>query len=331
MRYIVSLAAYALLLPACAANAQQDDKAKSNIGSGLLRGGSTLKNRQLTTTTPTLLHSSDPFADIARSGIDRSLSYIDFQSELNLPMSQEQLDALSEYISEYSVDGNDDGSKMCLFDYEGDVDPFHPENNFPKDDAASRSLMEPMEPMGPMEHQHSDFIESSCNSNLHSATCINWSTYFNSTDLNEEVKIPCGECVILDASPNQPLFDTHLTFGQGLNIVGKLVIPNDADIEITTKYIFVQGELIMPAPPAGSGTGISSIESGNRVEINLYGTDDIMFKADNATDNAHLGEKDVSAKAFVVAGGKIDYSSFVCFTNILYVRFFRHRLLCNIV
>lgn len=60
----------------------------------------------------------------------------------------------------------------------------------------------------------------------------------------------------------------------------------------------------MPSPPSGSSTGISSIDSGNRVKITLYGTDELTFMPDNSTDNAHLGGEAVSAKAFVVAGGK---------------------------
>ena len=95
-----------------------------------------------------------------------------------------------------------------------------------------------------------------------------------------------------------------LDFEQGLNIVGKLVIPSGADIQIITKYVFVQGLLEMPPPPAG--TPISSEDSGPRVKITLYGTDEITFTPDEATDNSHLGGEKVSAKAFVVAGGRVD-------------------------
>lgn len=236
--------------------------------------------------------SSDPLADIARSGLDRSLSYIHMESEFNLPMSQEQLDAIAGYISEYSPDGNDDGSTTCPFDYEGDVNPYQATVV----DHHGRSLQ--------MNHHDMHYTESACNANLATATCVDWSTYFNGTDLSTEVKIPCGECVTLDASPGQALADSTLTFGEGLNIVGKLIVPNDANINIVTKYVYVQGELAMPAPVDGSSTGISSVDSGSRVKITLYGTDDLTFTADMATDNAMMGGKGVSAKAFVVAGGK---------------------------
>ena len=95
-----------------------------------------------------------------------------------------------------------------------------------------------------------------------------------------------------------------LEFGQGLNIVGKLVIPPGSDIQLLTKYVFVQGLLEMPPPPAG--TPISSIDFGPKVTFTLYGTDEVTFHPDEATDNSHLGGEAVSAKAFVVAGGRVD-------------------------
>ena len=162
-----------------------------------------------------------------------------------------------------------------------------------------------------MDHAHMHYAESHCNHMLSMATCTDWSTYFNGTDLSSEIMIPCGECVTLDASPTQSLFSSTLQLGEGLNIVGKLVIPNDANINIVTKYIFVQGELVMPAPAPSSSTGISSIDSGNKVKITLYGTDELVFKADNSTDNAHLDGEAVSAKAFVVAGGKFCSSTHI--------------------
>lgn len=70
--------------------------------------------------------------------------------------------------------------------------------------------------------------------------------------MTQEIKIPCGECVELDASPDEPLYGSTMDFGQGLNIVGKLVIPNDANVHIITKYVYVQGELIVPQPAEGS-------------------------------------------------------------------------------
>lgn len=165
-------------------------------------------------------------------------------------------------------------------------------------------------------HSEHDYVESECNANLDIADCHNWSEYWSSaselsgTDtlansyFESEVKIPCGVCVTLDASPGDALYGATIEFGEGLNIVGKLVIPNDAKVHLQTKYIFVQGVLSMPEPPSGSSNGLPSDVDGDRVEITLYGLDDLVFKADVETDNYHHGEKGVNNKAIVVAGGK---------------------------
>ncbi len=181
-------------------------------------------------------------------------------------------------------------------------------------------------------HSEHDYVKSTCNANSDTVTCINWSEYFDNspvvgiqqqgngtleplTDyLESEVKIPCGVCVTLDASPGDDLYNTTIEFGQGLNIVGKLVIPNDAKVHLHTKYVYVQGVLSMPEPPSGSSNGIPSETEGDRIEITLYGKDDLLFKADKETDNYHHGEKGVNNKAIVIAGGK-----FVCVVSLINV------------
>eukprot|EP00984_Skeletonema_dohrnii_P032164 scaffold25708_cov83-Skeletonema_dohrnii-CCMP3373.AAC.2 len=174
--------------------------------------------------------------------------------------------------------------------------------------AGGRSLQMDDHPphFGEGDHSSMHFVESVCNDMLDTAECTPWSSYFNGADMTQEIKIPCGVCVSLDASPDDPLYGSTMNFGQGLNIVGKMVIPNDAKVHIVTKYVYVQGELIMPQPADGSSSGVPSPEQGDITRITLYGTDDLMFQADDATDNTHLGMKDVSAKAFVVAGGRVD-------------------------
>ena len=178
-------------------------------------------------------------------------------------------------------------------------------------------------------HSEHDYVESTCNADLDTVTCINWSEYFDNSPvvviqqgnstlepladyLESEVKIPCGVCVTLDASPGDDLYNTTIEFGQGLNVVGKLVIPNDAKVHLRTKYVYVQGVLSMPEPPSGSSSGIPSEMEGDRVEITLYGKDNVFFKADEETDNYHHGEKGVNNKAIVIAGGK-----FVCVVSLI--------------
>jgi hypothetical protein len=267
-----------------------------------LRGTPTTNNGVESAGTAKILDSSNPLADITRSGLDRSLSSI-HESQLNLVLPQEQLGFLSEVISQYSRDGNDDGTLTCPFD----------DLYFEDEDIHGRILQMDGMDMDNGGHHDMHYGESSCNAMLSMATCVDWSTWIgttNNADLSQEVKIPCGECVILNAGPDQELNGATLEFGAGINIVGKLEIPSDADITLVTKYVFVQGELVMPPPPDGSAgttrSPVSSVDVGPKVKFTLYGTEDVMFKADNATDNAHLMMENISAKPFVVAGGRVD-------------------------
>ena len=288
---------------------QDNDEPPHQTSSSLLRGTSNNKQHAKQLTAAELFPIYDPLQeDFARTGLDRSLSDI-HDSELNLPLSPEVMTAMGEYITKYSVDG--------------------------KDDVITDTLRAPQEQdthtiADHGGHSEHDYVESTCNADLDTATCINWSEYFDNSPvvgiqlqgngtlapladyLESEVKIPCGVCVTLDASPGDDLYNTTIEFGQGLNIVGKLVIPNDAKVHLRTKYVYVPGVLTMPEPPSGSSSGIPSETEGDRVEITLYGKDNVFFKADEETDNYHHGEKGVNNKAIVIAGGK-----FVCVVSLI--------------
>lgn len=294
------------------ANAHQDYDDEPSPSSSLLRG--TSKNLQAQAsqlnTAELLFPIFDPLQDFARTGLDRSLSYI-HDSELNLPLSPEVTAAIGEYITKYSIDGNDDNTDTCVFDYDDDVD-------LNESSYGGRALQQDQDQDDHTVadhggHSEHDYVESACNADLDTAVCINWSDYWTLEEpladsfFESEVKIPCGECVTLDASPGGHLYGTTIEFGQGLNVVGKLVIPNDAKVHLRTKYIYVQGVLSMPEPPSGSSNGIPSEVDGDRVEITLYGKDDLMFKADAETDNHHHEAEGVHNKAIVIAGGKSCY------------------------
>lgn len=129
--------------------------------------------------------SSDPYiVNIQRAGIDRSLATIHIESELNL-QSPEQLSFLDEYITRYSADGNTDNTHTCPFDYEGDVDPFHPSSH-----ESGRSLMGEMDMNTEMDHAHMHYVESSCNAMLDMATCVDFSDWVdaNNITMDEEVR-----------------------------------------------------------------------------------------------------------------------------------------------
>jgi len=286
-------------------------------------------DQQQQLTAAELFPISDPLQDFARTGLDRSLSYIS-DSELNLPLSSEIYNAMSDYVTKYSVDGNDDNSDVCHFDY---VEEEEEELSYDLDGRALQEgrVLEEHTVADHGGHSEHDYVVSTCNANLDTATCINWSEYFDTTPvegestlepladyLDSEVKIPCGVCVTLDASPGELYYGSTIEFGEGLNIVGKLVIPNDAKVHLHTKYVYVQGVFSMPEPPSGSSTGIPSETNGDRVEITLYGLDDLMFKADIETDNYHHGEKGVNNKAIVIAGGEILFF-ILCFSDFVFI------------
>ena len=68
------------------------------------------------------------------------------------------------------------------------------------------------------------FKESACNSNLANVVCEPFESFMADKDpATEEVKIPCGTCVSFDKHDG-----STLAFPHGLNVVGKLYIPNDA-------------------------------------------------------------------------------------------------------
>jgi len=274
-------------------------KDKSSTGLRHLRGSSKARAAEAAALLFPI-SSSDPFADFARTGLDRSLAYINTEVELNLPLSGEEYDSIAEYIQLHSSDGRDDNTEVCTAPSDHDpetVDPYG--HRFLQADDGHTFA----DHGGHSEHH---FIESSCNADLASATCVDWSAWINGTSYEGEVKVPCGECVRLDASPGEALYGAKLTFWEGLNVVGKLTLPNDAAVELYTKYVYVQGVLSMPQPAEGSSSGLPSPEEGDRVMITLYGMENMTFVADDATDNAHHGGKGVNNKAIVVAGGRLD-------------------------
>ena len=146
-----------------------------------LRGSSPPHEAVVTAST-----DDNPLNDIQRAGIDRSLASIHIESELS-NLSDEQLGAIGEYITRYSVDGNTDIPETCPLDYEGDVDPYHPDSFTTL--GSGRSLMGEMDMGLEMEHAHMHYVESSCNAMLDMATCVNWSQWIdmNNITLSSEV------------------------------------------------------------------------------------------------------------------------------------------------
>jgi hypothetical protein len=85
-----------------------------------------------------------------------------------------------------------------------------------------------------------------------------------------------------------------------LDVLGKLVFPNDYKLNLQATIIAVQGELVMTASKPVDGTP--------QVKITMIGNDDTMtFTTIDANVNACAGVStcDTGKKANVVAGGKV--------------------------
>mmetsp|Transcript_32960 Transcript_32960/g.69370 ORF Transcript_32960/g.69370 Transcript_32960/m.69370 type:complete len:152 (-) Transcript_32960:3329-3784(-) len=88
----------------------------------------------------------------------------------------------------------------------------------------------------------SGFAPLTCNQNITQEPCVTWtSKAFDPTA--GVVTIPCGECVTMDDNE-------LLLLENGLNIEGKLMIPDGTKITISTPFLFVQGILEMTSTRA---------------------------------------------------------------------------------
>jgi hypothetical protein len=89
----------------------------------------------------------------------------------------------------------------------------------------------------------------------------------------------------------------------GIEIVGKLVIPNKVKINIVTTAVIVQGELQI--------TSSKPVDGNPDVKITLTGSNEIKFTPIDRNTNACHGDAtcSVGKKPIVVAGGKINGTS----------------------
>jgi len=142
-----------------------------------------------------------------------------------------------------------------------------------------------------------DFAPLACNSILDESTsCDSFSA--QGFDLaGETVVIPCGTCITMDLVGNQ-------IFHEGLDVQGKLVFPSDRGaLRITTPFVFVQGEFLIEDLPEAIIP-----QPDHDLEFHFVGTDDVLFVShpDQVFDKCAGDGCNVSKKAFVVAGGRVD-------------------------
>jgi G8 domain len=142
-----------------------------------------------------------------------------------------------------------------------------------------------------------DFKPLACNAEVLKPKSIctdTWSSRFGTGDTHANlVIIPCGVCVTMNHASGK------LNLNGGIDIQGKLVVPDGVQIDITTSYVIVQGELTMAST--------KPIDGIPNIKITLVGTNDAIFKPIDVNANACNGRETCIAgkKSIVVAGGKV--------------------------
>ncbi len=140
-----------------------------------------------------------------------------------------------------------------------------------------------------------DFKPLLCNAALSSAKCKTWSSTFGILNIHlKRVVIPCGQCITMNHG------GATLDLRAGLEIIGKLVIPNKKKINIVTTTVVVQGELQM--------TSTKPIDGNPDIKFTLTGNNDITFTPIDRNANACHGVAtcSIGKKSIVVAGGKLN-------------------------
>jgi G8 domain len=139
------------------------------------------------------------------------------------------------------------------------------------------------------------FVPLSCNREI--ASCQSFVKTFGDEDIKDDLTtIPCGQCFTMDhAGPT-------LTFRRGLDIQGKLLVPESYRLHVVSPLIVVQGELVILATQ-------KPVDGVEQVVFTLTGEDNEQrFTPINENANKCLGASTCVAgkKAFIVAGGMVD-------------------------
>ena len=136
-----------------------------------------------------------------------------------------------------------------------------------------------------------------CNSEILKVGAVcsgTWSSMFGTTETHtNRIIIPCGVCIVMNHASG------ILNLNGGIDIQGKLIVPEDLSINISTTSIIVQGELSMTSTKAITGIP--------KVNVKLVGSNEVTFTPIDVNANACQGLPTCIAgkKSFVVAGGKV--------------------------
>lgn len=107
------------------------------------------------------------------------------------------------------------------------------------------------------------------------------------------VVVPCNTCAYVDYTEGEVI-----NLPNGLDVVGRLIFPSTANVELELKAVFVQGMLDITKP-----------DGGNKVTISLYGdTEEVYFypheSCSGSYDPSCVHRANVGFKPIVVAGGE---------------------------
>jgi G8 domain len=136
-----------------------------------------------------------------------------------------------------------------------------------------------------------------CNSEIFKTGYVcsrTWSSMFGTSETHtSRITIPCGVCLVMNHASGK------LNLNGGIDIQGKLIVPDNVPIDITTTSIIVQGELSM--------TSTKPVNGIPQIKVTLVGSNDVTYTPIDVNAKACQGLTTCTAgkKPFVVAGGKV--------------------------
>jgi G8 domain len=140
-----------------------------------------------------------------------------------------------------------------------------------------------------------DFVPLACNANIATASCTSWTSIFGiATSFSQRVVIECGQCVTMDVNGGS------LELLGGLDVIGKLVFPDNYKLNLSSTLIAVQGELEM--------TATKTVDGIPNIKFTMVGNVDRSFTPIEANTRACNGAATCNAgkKGIIVAGGKVN-------------------------
>ena len=154
-----------------------------------------------------------------------------------------------------------------------------------------------------MPGMETGYGELSCNAiaspQINTDECLEGATPLSTllgddSTVSSQVTIPCGTCYVVDYTDGETI-----TLDGGLNVLGRLHFPSNANLVLETTSVVVQGVWSMTTP-----------DVGNTVTIRLYGTEDVWVypyesccSDDTNCDSNCMNKANMASKPFAVVGG----------------------------